>query len=455
MEYFTGLLLITGWYSVLNMVTKDLLIAEVWNPVEVFPDWSGHDLDSVAHVFTITPRQAQRMFQQRGWNFPSTLNNRDLVVNDLWEFTHEGVVNVTEIGGILVKPPQVEPFDEIPIHVGPAGGLPDDGPIAALTPSKSYGSGSSQWREEIGQSIFAANEGVYKQQNRIMTFLQQILRDTAQPKFWERSRGAANILTEENLAKRGAIFRLAEGDDVGTIAMPGIPVELTSLIGAYGEMIQRGSLPHALSGQVENIPLGLMSQVAEAAIQVLSLYHRAAMGVLTDIDNTWVDGIIEGTYEAEVLTLPQGISPDVAHFNITYPISIPGDLIQRATVLRMISPSARISGTTGLDIFFPEILDPLAESARARVEDAQQSPVFAMLSLISALREEARLLRQTGSNEDADLLDKASEAVVAQLMSLTQGAQQQPSAGGIPPAGMDPAMQQQMKDAGVSVEGQA
>ena len=458
MEYLTGLLLVTGWYSVLNMATSDKLIAEVWNPVEVFPDWSGDGLESVAHMFTIDSRQGKKMFDRRGWDYPVSLRNKDLEVFDLWEIGDKGVINVTVIGGIIVKPETVEPFKEIPILVGPAGGLPDDGPINSITRSNPVG-GRRNWREEIGQSILATNEGMYYQQNRIITFMQQILRDTAQPKYFEKSRGGTSILSEESLNKRGAIFRLGEGDDIGTIAMPGIPVELTSLIGSYEQMIQRGSLPHALSGQVQNIPLGLMSQVAAAAVQVLSLYHGAIMGLLTDIDNIWVEGILSGTYKAETLIIPEGLSPEVVRFDIKYPISIPGDLVQRATVTRMISPGARISATTALDMFFPEILDPQAESARARADDAQQSPVFALLNLISALREESNLLRQSGNNEDADLLDQAQLTLIAQISGGGQQPQQPQQGGngggGIPSTGIDPKTQELLSSLGVDLEGQS
>ena len=147
------------------------------------------------------------------------------------------------------------------------------------------------------------------------------------------------------------------------------------------------------------------------------------------------------------------MSLDLIRFNINYPISIPGDLIQRATVTRMIAPSARISSTTALDMFFPEITDPPAEGARARSDDAQQSPIFAMLSLISALREESRLLRQSGNNDDADLLDRAQQAISEQLLNPQQAPTSSNGAGGIPPTGLDPKTQQMLSDLNVNPEG--
>ncbi len=456
MEYMTGLLLATGWYSVLCMATEDKLVAEVWNPIEVYPDWDGEGLVSVSHVFGMGPRQTSRLFKRHNWEMGANLKGKSVTVYDLWEVTDDGVINTTVIDNQLVKPEVIEPFEEIPIFVGPAGGLPDDGPINAKRRATGQRAGGTRvdWRESIGQSIFATNEGIYRNFNRSVTFLQQILRDTAQPKYWEKSRGASTILSTEDLEKRGAIFRLGEGDDVGTIQMPGIPVELTSLIGQYEQMIQRGALPNALSGQVQNIPLGLMSQVAAAAVQVLGLYHRTITGLLTDIDNTWVRGVTSGTFESESLIVPQELAIDDILFDIKYPISIPGDLIQRATVTRMISPGARISATTALDLFFSEIQDPQQELAQARSDDAQSSPVFAMLTLISSLREEADLLRKSGNNEDADLLTQASLTLIAQMGQQQGGptnGQRPPSE--IPADGLDPSTQNQLNQLNISPEG--
>jgi hypothetical protein len=452
MEYTVGLLLITGWYSILNMAARDKLLAEAWNPVEVYPEWDDQDLYAVAHIFTVSNSRARRLFEQRGWDQALFKSKRggDITIYDLWEMEGANVTNITVAETEIVKVNQEEPFDHIPILVGPAGGLPDDGPIDKLRVVKTR----EDWRANIGQSILATNANVYKGHNRLMTFMQQILRDTAQPKFWERKKGGnQRILTPETLEKRGAIFDMAEGDEIGTIQMPGIPVELTGLIASYEAMIQKGGLPNALSGDVGNVPIGLMSQVAAAAVQALSLYHRTTMGILTDIDNTWKDGILSGVYQQEVMEIPQNISLDTINFDTKYSINIPGDLTQRATILRMISPSARLAASTGLDLFFPEVQDPPQELARARVDDAQMHPVFSLLNLISALREEAALLRKGGNETDAVLLDRAGQAIQAQLEAMSQPQQAQNGngrdAGRIPAEGVSPTEQQQLRDLGV------
>lgn len=452
MEYTVGLLLCTGWYAILNIAARDKLIAESWNPVEVYPDWDGSGLYTVAHIFTISNKQARRLFAQRGWDNSlfRTKRSGDITIYDLWEMEGANVMNVTVAETAMVKNNPGEPFEEIPILVGPAGGLPDDGPIDKIRRTRT----KDDWRANIGQSILATNAAVYKGHNRLITFMQQILRDTAQPKYWERKKGGnQRILTPETLEKRGGIFDLGEGDEIGTLQMPGIPVELTGLIASYEAMIQRGSLPHALSGDVGNIPIGLMSQVAAAAVQTLSLFRNTLTGILTDIDNTWKDGILGGIYRQDVMTIPQNISPDIINFDTEFAINIPGDLTQRATILRMISPSARIAASTGLDMFFPEIQDPAQELAQARTDDAQMHPVFSLLNLISALREEADLLRKSGNDTDAVLLERAGQAIQAQLEGMTQPQQAQGTngrdAGRIPAQGVSPNDQAAMRDLGV------
>ncbi len=454
LEYTAGLLLSTGWYAILVMAASDKLIAETWNPIEVFPEWDGQGLQAVAHIWTLESPAAKRLFAQRGWEWDSIMAGKRVTFYDLWEVTSTGVMNVTIANTKIVKNETEEPFEEIPVLIGPVGGLPDDGPISASSRTRA----NEDWRSSVGQSILATNADLYKEYNRIITFMQQILRDTAQPKYWEKSKGD-NILTPEGLESRGPIFRMGPNDEIGTLQMPGIPVELTGLISTYDSMIQRGAFPHAISGQVSNIPLGLMSQVASAAVQVLSPFHNTLMDILTDIDNIWLHGILDGKFKVEGVELPGKITGDLLDFSIEYPISIPGDLIQRATILRMLSPGAKISPETALDIFFPEIQDPLGEMAKARASDSQQHPVFAMLTLISSLREEAKLLRTSGRAQDAALLEQAEQALVAQV--LNQGGQEtaQPSNGrepiGTPSTGMSPQMQELMAGLNLSINEEA
>ena len=451
MQYVVGLMLVTGWYSVLCMVVEDQLIAEAWNPIEVYPDWDGLELYRCAHVFILRGNQARQFVSRRGWNLKRVIGGPydTVTIYDLWEVDGNKVTNTTVADTTLVKPTRAEPFDSIPIFVGPVGGLPDDGPISA-TRARAI---NQDWRSEVGQSIFATNEGMYNNHNRMMTFMQQIVRDTAQPKYWEKGQNPG-ILTPEALEKRGPIFRLGQGDEIGTLQMPGIPLELSSILSQYEGMIQRGGIPAAIFGQMAaSMPVGAMTQVAAATVQALALFHRATVDLLGDVINTWADGIIDGTYKGVSVRPPSSIPRRLLRFDATFPLHIPGDLIQRATVLRMISPEAQLSPVTGLDLLFPEIEDPLGEVAKVRAAAAGRHPIFLTLGLVSALREEARLLRSQGLTEDAELLERAESVVRASLEGVMLGQQNgggRPP-GGVPPAGMSPGAQEELERLGAGV----
>ena len=81
-----------------------------------------------------------------------------------------------------------------------------------------------------------------------------------------------------------------------------------------------------------------------------------------------------------------------------------------------------------------------------------------MLTLISTLREEAKLLRVGGNNEDAALLEQAQQVLIAQLSGQGAPTGQSPNGdkpGGIPSTGINPQTQQLLDQLGISVAEEA
>ncbi|KKK85952.1 hypothetical protein LCGC14_2768120, partial [marine sediment metagenome] len=103
----------------------------------------------------------------------------------------------------------------MPIYVAPVGGLPDMGSLTeGMIPT--YSStlklhtqevSTERWKAELGQSIIATNEHIYRTWNKWWSFSLQLLRDTAQPRIFERSRSGKAIVKPEDVFRRGAIFR--------------------------------------------------------------------------------------------------------------------------------------------------------------------------------------------------------------------------------------------------------
>ncbi len=420
----TGLLLATGWYSVMAMVTRDgtRAVADILNPAVVFPMWDG-DLTEVAHVETLNASSVQRICARNNWLmhdhwYSKIFSSSGKVLRDYWRIDDGGhVYNTIVLGNELVKEETYESrFDRIPIFVGAVGGLPDMGLITE---------DMQRWKAEIGQAAVATNENIYRYSNKWWTFAMQLMRDTAQAKIKEKSRGSGSIVKPEELGKRGVIWKMGTDEDVSFVTPPPIPVELRGAQLDMEAMLQRGGPSWAMYGTTPgSMTAYVMSQIAASTNQVADPYHRGVIDCTTDIDNSILRHIKETKAKLHGIELPEGLPEDAA-LTTEYEIKIPGDLIQRTTVARMLDPDFRVSYRRVVEELFPEIKDSIQEKALIRADKAELHPINAMLDLVIALRKTAKVLRQAGEIEDAALHEKAAASVEAS-MGLAQEEQAQP-----------------------------
>lgn len=419
MRDLIAFMLATGWYSVFAMVSQDgqRCLAEVWNPGTVYPMWED-TMTECAHITTLSAAAANRLVARNGWSIREFSAGATLY--DYWWLEGEKeVCNAINLGGALVKPATAEPrFSRIPIFTAPVGGLPDTGIL----------SGSSEtWKEEIGQSSVATAESVYRSMNKWWTFSMQLLRDTAQSRWFEKSAGGKPILKKEDLYKRGFIARMGPNDEIGPLPVPPIPVELRSMQLDMEAMLQRAGPPWALYGtSTTNMTAYMMSQVASGAAQMSQPYHQGVIDCITDVDNFWLEQIKRFSYKPYGLEYPKEL-PENIPVTASYEIRIPGDIIQRATVARMLDPEFRLSSARVTEELFPEIKNPMEEQAQVRADKAQAHPIMAYVSLIISLRQEAADLTKSNDPRDkeaAKLYELAAANIEKQLgISAEQPAQ--------------------------------
>lgn len=413
-----------GWYSVFAIATDEGCYAEIWNPAEVFPKFGEDGLESCVHIYESEPATLNKKIRERGWQFKEKVTRKD-TVRDYWKYDENGrAANYIMIGRELATPSSTTELDTIPLFVSPVGGLPDMGSIMT----------GSTWKKEIGQALIAANEPIYKSLNKHWTFSLQLLRDTAQPRWFEKSRGANAIMKPEDVFKRGSIFRGTPEDSIEALSVPPIPVELRSDRLDMEAMLQRGGPPYSLYGNIQQaMSAYLMAQVSEAAQQTFRPYHQAIIGVLSDIDNYWLGMIRKHGVKPYNFEIPSEI-PDTVEVTAAYNIKIPGDLAQRATVARMLSPTIKMSETRVMEELFPEITNPIQEQAQARKDLAMQHPVMATISLVQALRRLATECKNQNDDAGAKLYEKAAAAAESTLAPPPQTTQ--------PPPGTAPGQEQ-------------
>lgn len=407
-----GTMLDCGWYAVLALPLQDKVIAEVWHPAEVFPEFGDDGLIAVAHVYTLQPAAAQKKAALNKWNIEGAKFTSAVKFRDYYVLTDSGYVgNGSVLDNYLVKPFTVDTkLTRVPVFTSPVSGLTDRGTLST----------GDVWQENWGESIVAVNEGVNENYNDMLTFLQQILRDTATPRWFEKSTSEVPILKSENLFKRGAIFRGSPNDTIEALDMPPIPVEVQSMLMTYQNMKQRGEFPYIMYGNLQQALAGYaISQIASASLQVLTPYHNAVKGLLSDIDNFWLAAILAGNTKLEDFKVPKEFDK-TAEFEIDYTIEIPGYLTQRATLARMLNPTFELSYSTIMSKLFPEILDSAREIAKARRDKALNTPEAIAVSTITSYREQARLARKLGDLKTAVLYDKAANSLESKLGGSSQ-----------------------------------
>ena len=419
---FVGLMLATGWYSVFATVDQNGFNAETWSPIEVFPEWDETQLVKVARIYKLTKEAAQRYVSNPALPIKYTKPiQADIMLYNYWFVNDTGqVCNALVLGDDFIKGITVENFTRIPVFVSPVSGLPDTGLIKT----------DESWKEHYGESIFATNEGVYRSYNKQWTFSSQLLRDTAQPRWFERS-ATGDILKPADLFKRGAVFKGGLQDSIEPLPMPAMPIELRTDRYDIQGMLQRGSLPWSMSGDIKGDMSGyLMAQVASSAQETLAPYHDAIKNCLGDIDNFWLAEIMAHNLNPfqvkNFKVLPE------FHMTADYALKIPGDLVQRATVAKMLNPQYVMSTSTLMDFLFPEIKNPVKEQALARKDQAMNSPMSIQISTITAYRQISIDLKAAGDHIQSALFDKAANFLEQQLFP-----QQQQSAPAQGPSPMD------------------
>ena len=416
-----GLMLATGWHSVFSMVEEDRIWSEVWNPYEVYPEFGPAEVGLMenAHIYTMKPAIANRKAKIMGWELKQPFSH-NTTLYDYWGFDDDGdVVNGIVLGDVQVKPlvkdPMLSELGMLPLFISPIGGLPDRGSI------------DSNYQEHFGESIVATNEELTKNYNKMLTFMQQLARSAAQHRWYERTSGDYQILTEENTDKFGAIYRLGPNDEVGPVQPPIIPIELRTIMFEYSNMMQRGMFPWAIFGNIQmQMSYLAMANIASAALQVLTPYMDAFKGLRSDINSYHYKMLRLTKFKPHKFIMPKDM-PEEVEFDVQADIEIPGYLVQRATVARMLDPTFRLSSDTVMDKMFPEIKNTLTEQAKIRKDDALMSPEAVAADQVLAYKEQSRILREKGdpaSIEAAELYEKVAAAVEARLSPQQQATEQ-------------------------------
>lgn len=426
-------MLATGWYALGCMPQDDgSWMLQTFHPFEFFPEYDeGGCLVRLGRSYTVSPAIANMKVLHGEWVRPERPWTSAVAVRTIWEHQPDGVYQVVSIGNHIARPYSWTPFLRIPIYTGPVPGLPDTGQLGPI----------NKWKGEIAQSVVTAIADVQKNMDRMLTYMQQLLRDTAEPRILEILRGNS-VVTQETWYSRGAVYTVEPGEDIRPIQPPVMPPELRSHEFDLRSMLSKGTFSDTsyglLGGGVNSI---LFSQVVASAQRVLSPFRDTLQWLLGQAAlfnfvhmKEWGIGL-DGTGTLSF--------PDTMRVSFKYDITIPGDFVQRASTARVLNPEFRLSTATIYENLFPEIQSAIVEEGRLSAEDAAKHPVFRTLMTIVEFNRAAAEARQMNNGALAERLQRAAALMEQQLFQPTQPGDNAPAlAGGFPPEGMPPVVQE-------------
>jgi len=409
-----GLLAATGWYAIPNLIRADgSVFVDYWNPITVYPEFSD-DLSEgmlrLARIRTLSIHQANRELVQKGVSVRN-LNNNPVFIQ-LWKKEPDGTItlssamdnNIVEDGVVL------EGFVDIPVEVGFTGGLP-----GATTKLKN--------ESMEGQSILATNEPLYRNINKQQTFMQQLLRDTANPRWFERLVGNKNIIgNPDRLYSRGAVFSMGIQEEMGALPMPPIPVELTQIMFNIRNQMQRGGFSDLTFGNVlQEVSAVLVSQAAEAALQLLTPFHNSIQLAITKITNHWYQSLLVNP-QLRPKDWPDIDLTEFADTELlsTYSIKIPGDLNNRIQMAKALNPRFELPEEMLMKMLLPEVSSPVEAVAQLNAEKAKQAPEYMTVQLIGAFDQSASEAFAAGQRDDAVMFTIVADRLRKQLSGQPQ-----------------------------------
>ena len=416
------LMLSTGWYAFVALPVRDGWHMEVWNPAQVFPSFnSDRELVEVARIYTVSADQANQKVVQGGWQAPSRPWFGPVNVHTHWRLRNGVVEHAVVMGTHLAKPYEPTGFRRIPVYTGPISGLPDDGSIM----------GGQDWKADIGQALIAPIADLTKNYDKMLTYMQQLLRDTANPRWVEKTQ-QGGVLTPEKLYARGAIFSIGIDEEVGPLQTPSIPGEMRTHQFDLRAQLQRAAFSDISFGSaVGNVSAFMMSNVTASSRQILDPYRDAFMAVLgqaaTDmLDYQRQNGVGMSPWPVEL--------PEHVTLNYAYDIQIPGDFLQRANSARILNPNFRISNQTLTEILLPEIQTFVEERGKLQAEDAVRHPGFQRLIIAQELRRAAQEATQLGDTEFAQNILSVIEQLRTEGASGDTGVPDAALGGGMAPS---------------------
>lgn len=332
----------------------------VYDPINCYPDYGEQGLLRFVRNYTTTPQDAHALAVAQGWDAEKIdLKGEGVEITNLWERedTDEGVKiwNTVVAGGAPVKPRTLhEQFDRIPIIMAPMNGIPMQPYMSPFTEKQDAlgnRAGSADW----GRPVFHMNREIVPAFDRNATYMAEISRLQALPKYTYMTEGGMQTMTPDEFAKI-QVLNLQPGEQFARVDVPTSPRERESILQTLQEKIQQGSLSRMAMGMLDQEVSGItLERATSQARAILEPYLTGVQNALSDTMGSLMAQLkkSKGGGKISIATRQAQLGPemgylvedfgkedipDTSYLEVTLPMNLPDNRMFKLTMARTAKP---------------------------------------------------------------------------------------------------------------------
>jgi len=479
-------LIMTGWYAQFTALIPDgdgnpTPVADLWDPAGVFPEWGGAQkrLAFVDHEYFYPLQALREMADANGWNTPNLDGDGSeiVIILDHWEsrYNPQDKMQPDILNGVFVSTKTIadEPytswtdpgetewmpvqqlfnrttdskkggFMEIPVIVGPAGGV---------ELSAAYARSASSVLAKLGQGLLASLEGVQDSINREMsTLLQEVEAARLGQSTPVISSPGGTATLEPGEMGMAQSYR----DDTNITYPHRFSPQLASsqlVINFLNEVFQRSTFPWTAMGQalsgvsgvaIERMNEGARSHLEPYHYMMRHIYQATGQIWLRDYRRRWggtragrvrlqggvLGSDMAGFFDEEFS--PRDI-PDTNYIVSDIPWGLVEDNMMKANVARQLDT---LMSKTWIRENILKVQDDQLEVRRKAGDQVEESPFFVNFQVMNRFRDEARAALERGDQFEAQMLARFASVLMQSLVPQEgrgippRGGQGPPEAGG-------------------------
>ena len=405
-----------GWYAVFTVVQKGdsgvEFIADQWDPINVYPEWSRDGLVKCARIYQVDKVTSESMaeeFQSQNLEFDYKVpkSGDSYSVTNYWRRDGKKVFNAILLNNGIVKPlTHQTQLDHIPVRVGVIG-IPEK-----VTP---------QWQLRTGESIIASARDNYDFLTAMRSLRAEIIEQTAWPNIVTKTKTGQPAVKGQDIRGHKSVIPLRLEDTIDTLKHAASPQDVNILEQQIGVELSKANLPNVVYGGVPVELSGFAISQLMAAIKyklgpylnamkfivghtmtaLLYQYRKGKFGTITLSTRNPYD-MKRGMYYIEEFTRDD--IPERIYVEVEIPISSQFDKTQ--TILNSIQ--ALQGGLLSRETLWEnelDIQDSEQEKQRITEDRLANDPFIQQLEIIMRMRERVSAYKATGLLNEAGALE--------------------------------------------------